>query len=81
MQSRAEWLRESDSLLREGGFERYAKGKMVNVAATARILCVDRGQVAGIMRQAGFSGARVGKDRLYDKASVYEAAKERGLLS
>jgi len=74
MQSRAEWIREVNFLLKENGFEQY-QGKMMNIAATAFILGIDRDQVRVYMK--GRACDKVGKSVLFDKAEVFEAYKSR----
>ena len=81
MQTRAEWMREIEGLLAGTAHEQYARAKTLNIEATSFILGVDRDQVGLILRRAGFQGGKIGKSRLFDKSSVFEAAKLAGLLS
>jgi len=81
MQSRAEWMREIDMLLTGTEHERFARAKTLNVAATAFVLGVPAGQAGRIMRDAGYKGGKAGKSLLFDKSSVYDAAKQKGFLS
>ena len=81
MQTRAEWMREIESLLTGTKHERFARAKTLNIAATAVILGIDKDRVSPLMKSAGFTGGKIGNSRLYDKSSVFEAAKLAGILS
>ena len=78
-QTRAEWIREVDVMLKEGGFEKYAGRKRMNLAATAFILAIDVDQVRRYLK--GRPVDKVGKDVLVDKAEVFAAYKERAVVA
>jgi hypothetical protein len=73
------YLEDMSAMLTGTKHDRFARSVNLNVAATAFVLGVDKDQVKRIMQ--GYPRVQVGNSILYAKEDVYQAIKEKGVLT